>query len=156
MSRDSRFSDVLHILLHMAYEKQPVTSEAFAMSLNTNSVVVRRIMAGLRDRGYVRSEKGHGGGWVLSCDLSAVTLLDIYLALGSPTLISFGRRSDISDCLVEQAVNANIEHTLQEAQQLAMTRFGEITLAKLHADVQAGIEDRRSSLKLETIHGPKS
>lgn len=156
MSRDSRLSDVLHILLHMAYERAPVTSEAMARSLNTNSVVVRRIMAGLRDRGYVRSEKGHGGGWVLSRDLSEITLLDIYLALGSPALVSFGRRSEAPDCLVEQAVNSNLDKTLQEAQLLMMTRFGEITLAKLHADVQAGIADRRHLPKLEAAHGPKS
>jgi DNA-binding IscR family transcriptional regulator len=46
--------------------------------MQTNPVVVRRIMAGLRDRGYVRSEKGHGGGWQIACDFGAVTLRDIY------------------------------------------------------------------------------
>lgn len=153
MSKDSRLSDVLHILLHMAYETRPVTSEALAGSLNTNSVVVRRIMAGLRDQGYVRSEKGHGGGWALSCDLSNVTLLDIYRALGSPVLVSLGKRSDASDCLVERAVNANLDQTRQEAELMMITRFGEITLAKLYADVQAGIADRQKFPRLENVHG---
>ncbi|NLR99238.1 Rrf2 family transcriptional regulator [Rhizobium sp. P38BS-XIX] len=156
MSRDSRLSDVLHILLHIAFERAPVTSETMASSLNTNSVVVRRIMAGLRDRGYVRSEKGHGGGWVLSRELSEITLLDIYLALGSPALVSFGRRSDTSECLVEQAVNANLDQTLQEAQRLMLARFGEITLDRLAADVELGIEGRRKSLNLESMHASKS
>jgi DNA-binding IscR family transcriptional regulator len=48
----------------------------------TNPVVLRRTMAGSREQGYVRSEKGHGGGWTLACDLSAMTLRDIYDALG--------------------------------------------------------------------------
>lgn len=153
MSKDSRLSDVLHILLHMAYESGPVTSEALAGSLNTHSVVVRRIMAGLRDHGYVRSEKGHGGGWALSCDLSNVTLHDIYLALGSPALVSIGKRSDASDCLVEQAVNASLDQTLQEAERLMIARFGEVTLARLYADVQTRSEGRQRVSKLENSHG---
>ena len=84
MRRDSRLSGVLHILLHMAEQAEPVTSEVLAKVMKTNPVVVRRIMAGLRDGGYVRSDKGHGGGWRLARDLSQVTLRDIYIALESP------------------------------------------------------------------------
>lgn len=50
--------------------------------LDTNPALVRRSMAGLREAGYVRSEKGHNGGWSLSCDPTTVTLLDIYKAVG--------------------------------------------------------------------------
>ncbi len=84
MRRDSRLSGVLHVLLHMAARNGPATSEMLAKAMDTNPVVIRRVMAGLRDQGYVRSEKGHGGGWTLDCDLSEVTLRDIYTALGRP------------------------------------------------------------------------
>src|SRR5262245_23249210 len=80
MRRDSRLSDVLHVLLHMAEHSGPVTSEVLARALTTNPVIVRRVMAGLRERGYVRSEKGHGGGWVLARDLAEITLRDVYEA----------------------------------------------------------------------------
>ena len=63
MKTDNRLSDILHILLHMAEFDGPVTSETLSQVMPSNPVVVRRIMAGLRDAGYVRSEKGHGGGW---------------------------------------------------------------------------------------------
>ena len=66
MKRDSRLSGVLHVLLHMAELDGPVTSALLAKAMDTNPVVIRRIMAGLRDQGYVRSEKGHGGGWSLA------------------------------------------------------------------------------------------
>ena len=66
MRCDCRLSGVLHVLLHMAEQQGPVTSEVLAKAMDTNPVVIRRIMAGLRDRGYVRSEKGHGGGWTLA------------------------------------------------------------------------------------------
>src|SRR3989344_4163059 len=83
MKRDSRLSNVLHALLHMAELEGPATSEAMAQAMQTNPVVVRRLMAGLRYAGFVSSAKGHGGGWVLSCPLTDITLRDIYEALGA-------------------------------------------------------------------------
>ncbi len=41
----------------MAEYKKPVTSEVLAKAMGTNPVVVRRVMSGLREQGYVRSEK---------------------------------------------------------------------------------------------------
>jgi DNA-binding IscR family transcriptional regulator len=134
MRRDSRLSGVLHILLHIAEHQTPMTSELLAKAMDTNPVVVRRIMAGLREQGYVQSEKGHGGGWTLACDLSKVTLHDIYVALGSPSLLAIGSRSEAPDCLVEQAVNAALNKTFEEAEALFVSRLGEVTLAMLSAD----------------------
>ena len=74
MKRDSRLSDVLHVLLHMAEHSEPSTSELLAKAMRTNPVVIRRVLAGLRERGLVRSEKGHGGGWTLARELSRITL----------------------------------------------------------------------------------
>lgn len=152
MSRNSRLSDVLHVLLHMAHEKRPVTSDALAKAMKTNPVVLRRTMAGLRDHGYVHSEKGHGGGWTLARDLSQVTLRDIYLALGSPALLTLSSRSDAPECLIEQAVNTRLGESLREAERLLMSRFGEVTLAMLHADVQRRCKARPKAINLETVH----
>lgn len=138
MKRDGRLSGVLHLLLHMAASKDPLTSEALARAMQTNPVVIRRIMAGLRERGYVRSEKGHGGGWRLACDLSQVTLLDIYEALGRPSLLAIGNRSERPDCLVEQAVNAALNPAFQAAEALLLSRLGEVSLAMLGAQLRAG------------------
>ncbi|MGO4775349.1 Rrf2 family transcriptional regulator, partial [Lysobacter sp. 2RAB21] len=48
MRSDSRLSRMLHVLLHMARHDQAFTSEQISRMLNTNPVVVRRTMAGLR------------------------------------------------------------------------------------------------------------
>lgn len=145
MRRDSRLSGVLHILLHMAERAGPVTSEDLSKMMDSNPVVIRRIMAGLREQGYVRSEKGHGGGWQLGCDLSKVTLRDIYVALGSPSLLAIGNRTEAPGCLVEQAVNAALGQAFHDAEELLLTRFGEVTLARLSADVHARMVARGSS-----------
>ncbi len=123
------------MLLHLAQHDGPVTSEVLAQAMDTNPVVIRRILAGLRERGYVRSEKGHGGGWTLGRDLAKVTLRDVYAALGSPTLLAMGNRTEAPGCLVEQAVNAALGKSFDAAEALLLARFGEVTLARLHADV---------------------
>ena len=152
MRKDGRLSGVLHVLLHMAERSEPVTSEALATANNTNPVVIRRIMAGLREQGYVRSEKGHGGGWTLACDLSKVTLFDIYTALGSPALLAIGNREETPGCLVEQAVNAALDQAFGDAEALLLARLGQVTLARLGADFRRRMIARGGSHRLETAH----
>ena len=152
MRRDSRLSGVLHVLLHMAEQKAPLTSEALAKAMDTNAVVIRRIMAGLRDHGHVRSEKGHGGGWTLARDLATISLRDIYDALGQPCLFAVGNRAEAPKCLVEQAVNAALDQAFEDAGALLLSRLGNVTLAMLSADFQKRLGDRRNRHRLETAH----
>lgn len=149
MRRDSRLSGVLHLLLHMVEQDKPMTSEHLAKALETHPVVIRRVMAGLRDQGYVRSEKGHGGGWSLSCDVSRVTLRDIYSALGEPALLAIGNRIESPGCVVEASVNAALDKSFRDAEQVLLTRLGEVTLAALHADVRVRLEAHNCGKKTE-------
>jgi DNA-binding IscR family transcriptional regulator len=142
MRRDSRLSGVLHALLHMAEFEGAVTSERLAAAMGTNPVVVRRLMGGLRDLGLVASEKGHGGGWTLARDLDAVTLRDVYVALGSPGILAMGHRSEAPGCLVEQAVNAALGTAFEEAERLLLDRLGDIRLGRLSADFHARLAER--------------
>ncbi|MGC4096409.1 MAG: Rrf2 family transcriptional regulator [Nitrospira sp.] len=145
-------SDALHLLLHLAEQRSPVTSQMLAKTMATNPVVVRRVMAGLRDQGYVRSEKGHGGGWTLACDLSKVTLRSIYLSIGSPSLLAISNRTESPGCLVEQAVNAALNRVVHDAEALLRLRFEKITLATLSADLHTRLVTRGGPHRLETAH----
>ena len=122
---------MLHILLHMTDADAPLTSERLAGMMQTNPVVIRRLLGGLRQRGIVTSEKGHGGGWRLARNPDAVTLHDIYDALDQPTIFSIGNRHDHPTCLVEQAVNDVMIDAFREAEAVLLTRFREVTLGDL-------------------------
>lgn len=134
MKRDSRLSGVLHVLLHMAEHGAPMTSEQLAEAMRTNPVVVRRTMAPLREAGLVASERGHGGGWVLAAPLSAITMRDIYVALGSPEPFAMGNRTESPGCLVEQAVNTALADAFADAERLLLERFRSVTLEQLAKD----------------------
>lgn len=134
--KDSRLSGVLHVLLHMAVSEAPATSEALARAMQTHPVVVRRLMAGLRDAGFVASAKGHGGGWVLCRPLADMTLGDVHVALGAPPLLAVGHRDEAPACLVEQAVNQALGAAYEEAEALLVKRLHTVTLAALASDFQ--------------------
>ncbi|MDP9766436.1 Rrf2 family transcriptional regulator [Deinococcus enclensis] len=143
MNLDSRLSSVLHLLLHLMEAPAPIPSDKLAAALNSNPVVVRRTMTGLRDTGIVSSEKGHGGGWRLTSNPAQVTVLDVYRALGSPRLFALGNRCEEPTCLVEQAVNRALNDTLREAEALITAQLGTLTLADLAAEFQ----QRRAALQ---------
>jgi Rrf2 family protein len=154
MKRDSRLSGVLHVLLHMAEAGRPLTSEQLAKAMQTHAVVIRRILAGLRDKGFVHSEKGHGGGWTIAKPLTDITMRDVYDAIGRPSLMAMGNRTEAPGCLVEQAVNAALDTSFQDAEALLLARFGEVTLAALAADFHARMAARSlSPTTQEHIHG---
>lgn len=152
MKRDSRLSGALHVLLHMAEHEGPITSEMLAPAMQTNPVVIRRIMAGLRERGFVQSGKGHGGGWTLARGLAEITLRDVYDALGSPALLAIGNRAQAPDCLVEQAVNAALADSFQEVEAILLARFSNVTLEMLRADFHKRLAHAPANYRKDHAH----
>jgi Rrf2 family protein len=139
MRRDSRLSLALHVLLHMSEADGPLTSETLAPMMKTNPVVLRRTMAGLRDAGVVRSEKGHGGGWSLTRPLASVTLGDVYDALGVSAPFNIGHRDRSPRCLLERAANRALGAALADAEALLVERLRGVTVAEVLADARPGV-----------------
>ena len=78
----SKLSVGTHVLTVFALKPgEPLTSEFLACSVNTNPVVIRRLLGSLRDAGIVESKTGVGGGWSLLLDPERITLLDILRAV---------------------------------------------------------------------------
>src|SRR5690554_1727347 len=128
MKRNSKLSTTLHALLHMAHHGDPMTSADLARVMDTNPVVVRRTMAGLREAELVISERGHGGGWTLGGTWAAATLADVHRALGDDRLIAPTLGLESPQCLVEQAVNAALGDVFDAAEAMLLERLGTVTL----------------------------
>lgn len=135
MKKDSKLGRMLHVLIHMSLRGGRATSDTIAQMLATNPVVVRRTMAGLKSRGYVASEGGHGGGWQIMKPLAALTVLDIYTALEEPELFAVACAQDHPGCPVERASNAALRGVLDDAETLMRQRMGAITLAEIASAV---------------------
>lgn len=147
MRTDSRLSRSLHVLLHMMRKETPFTSEQIATMLNTNSVVVRRTLSGLRETGLLHSEKGHGGGWTLAKPAEQITLLDIYQSLGSPRIFTIGFDNVSPNCAVEASVNEALGQSLKKIENILLEDFANISLK----DLSTGFEKYAAVNQLDEI-----
>lgn len=134
MRQDSRLPRVLHALLHLDRMECPATSDLIAQMLGTNSSVVRRTMGGLREAGILASVRGHGGGWSLARPLSEISLLDIYRALGSPTLFAIGNDEETPTCALARAANAVTTEALENARRHFEAELKKVSVAELTAN----------------------
>lgn len=139
MPRDLRMSRILHVLIHLDRHMPLATSDEISRMISTNPVVVRRMMGGLRDRGIVSSEKGHGGGWQLARSLADVTLRDVYDAVGAPPLFNIGPGAEPAVCLVERAVDARLDASLREAETRLLEQFSKVSVEDVAKDFERGL-----------------
>ena len=136
MRYDRRLSRTLHVLLHLKDARQPITSAQLGEMLGTHAAFVRQTMAGLRERGWVSSTRGQGGGWRLVTPLAKISLLELYEALGSPSLFAVKESEDAPQCLMEQAANAAVGRALSAAEVTFRESLASTTVADLAQDFQ--------------------
>lgn len=141
MRRDSRLSVTLHVLLHMAERRGPVTSEFLGGRLRVHPVVIRRTLGGLRDAGLVAAVKGHGGGWSVARRLRDISLLEVYRALDEPLLIRQHRKPVRPPCPVERKVERMLDHTYRRAEQLILSRFRKTRLSEFRSGFLARLKE---------------
>ena len=136
MNTNQRFAISIHALTLLAANSTPLTSEMIAGSVDTNPVVIRRTMAGLRQRGLVESKSGAHGGWKLLRDPKQILLCDVYLSLGEDTVLAIHAHPN-KYC----PVGGNIKGTLQEifsvTQNAMIDSLRQVTFADVLADVRA-------------------
>tara|TARA_B110000438_G_C15441085_1_gene490435 strand:+ start:296 stop:643 length:348 start_codon:yes stop_codon:yes gene_type:complete len=109
---------------------------------------VTRIKGLTATKNHIRKlyQKGRAGGWSLLCELSEVTLLDVYQAVGEPTLFAIGSRNEHTNCLVEKAVNKALADSLDQAECLLSERFGAIVLQSLYEGFSQDMATLKDSL----------
>jgi DNA-binding IscR family transcriptional regulator len=134
MKTNNRLSATIHALVNLANRREPTSTDALAASLEVNPVVLRQTLGGLRDAGLVRAEPGNTM-WSLGRDAASITVGDIYVALGEPSLFVLRNRSDNPECLVERAVNEALSGAFEDAQRRLIERLGSVSLASLSEDV---------------------
>ena len=74
----------VHVLAVLAYkEGDPVTSSLLAGSVNTNPVIIRRLLLSLKRARLIDTRKGAGAGSRLSRSPQRINLAEIYRAVES-------------------------------------------------------------------------
>src|ERR1700678_895849 len=87
MAVNCRFATGVHVLVLLAADEDGLqTSTDIAEKLDTNPVVVRRVLASLQQAKLIESQKGPTGGSRLIRSPKAITLADVYQAVETGSL----------------------------------------------------------------------
>jgi Rrf2 family protein len=134
---NSRFSIAVHVLSMLSKCcDENMKSDYIAESVNTNPVVIRRMLAQLGVAGLVVSRTGACGGTQLSRPAKDINLLDIYRAVSIDEVFTLHRQKPNPDC----PVGGNIEHVLSKL-QVNVNRAIDTELAKYTLqDVNESVE----------------
>jgi Rrf2 family protein len=122
MQTSSRFAVAVHILALMAgADDEPIKSDQMASSVNTNPVVIRRILCSLSRAELVVSQTGAAGGSKLARKAGQISLLDVYRAVEEGGVFALHRQSPSRRCLVGGAIESVLKDVLDEV-NLAVER----------------------------------
>ena len=136
MAANCRFAFAVHILSVLALkENEGVTSDVLAGSVNTNPVVIRRIVSALQHAGLVATAKGARGGVKLALSPENISLGAVHRAMGSPSSFAGHRHEPNQRC----PVGRNIVLVLNEVFTSADAALDDALSRRSIADVVATI-----------------
>ena len=138
MNVSTRFTVALHILTLLALAPgQAMTSEFIASSVNTNPVVVRRLMAVFRRQGIVTSQPGAGGGWLMTTAPEELTLRDVRRVVQEGSPFSMHSQPPNSRCPVGRNIQKALLPIYSQAEEAMEAQLAQTTIASLLQQVQA-------------------
>lgn len=107
---------------------EPLKSEQVAASVNTNPVVIRRILRELARARLVTSQTGAAGGSRLARTPGEITLLDVYRAVEAADIFSLHRQPPNRQCFVGMNIAAVLGGVLEEVSTAVEDVLAEITI----------------------------
>jgi Rrf2 family protein len=137
MPTSSRFAMATHILTLIAWAgHEPLKSEYIACSVNTNPVVIRRILCELARAGLVISQTGAGGGSRLARPSSEITLLDVYRAVEGRDVFALHRQPPNPECPVGMNIEPVLVDVLENVGQSVERVLATISIANILNETQ--------------------
>ena len=132
MAANSQFSMALHVLSMLARSKdENLKSDQLAQSVNTNAVVVRRLLGQLSQANLVVSQTGANGGTRLARCPYEIDLWEIYKAVNCGEVFALHAKEPNKDC----PIGRNIESVL----------------CCLQKDIDKGIQEKLSNYTLQSV-----
>ncbi len=157
MNVNSQFVVATHIMTLLAGHKLYLpeyacaNSEMIAESVNTNPVVIRRILSKLKDANLVISKSGPHGGSEIARHPSKIKLNEIYEAVeDGGTLFHMHYGEPNQHCLVGGHIQESLKVTMKKAEESIKKILSKKTLLQIANDIleRAGISTDQPSEKI--------
>lgn len=100
MAANSRFAVATHIMMELAIARpdELKSSSELSRGVNTNPVVIRRILSELQKAGLISTSAGKTGGARLAKKPSSISLLDVYSAVDDGSLFAYNPNDPNKSC----------------------------------------------------------
>jgi len=146
MRTSCRFAMAVHVLAVLAYkEGDRVTSAFLAGSVNTNPVIVRRLLLALQRAKLVETCKGAGSGSRLSRSPRRIDLAEVYRAVESAEPFASPSRKPNAACPVGKCIQETLDRVFASAESAMERDLEKTTLADVMDTVRASGECARNS-----------
>jgi len=140
MAANSQFSVAVHILTMLARsEGENVKSECLAGSVNTNAVVIRRVLGQLSQVDLVTSQTGAAGGTRLSKKPDEIRLADVFHAVSCGEVFALHPKGPNRDCPVGRNIEAVLCNLQKEIDRAVGEKLAEYTLADVLLRIDAEV-----------------
>jgi len=134
---NTRFTVAIHVVTLLAFcGPEALTSEFIAGSVNTNPVVIRRILAKLRTAKLVVSQAGPGGGWQLCRESHKISLRDVLIAVDGESAFLLHSAPPNLQCPVGKMIQSLLTVRFHSAQNAMERDLDRTTVAQLVKEVQ--------------------
>ncbi len=149
MNTNSRFVVAIHIMVTLAAKnkfsgQQYVRSDQIAESVNTNPVVIRRIMGSLKKAGFVESISGPYGGYYPSRAPEDITLADIFSAVEDKDgLFQMHSCQPNQECLIGKNIQPVLCEIFKETYDGLIEKLEKVSLMDITAQtVERSVRDK--------------
>lgn len=137
MTTNLRFPVALHILTLLAASGSGLlTSDEIAASVDTNPVVIRRVMASLRAKDLVESRPGSKGGWRLLKPARAITLSKVLESVQEDELLTVHAHPN-PHCPIGSHIRDSLQGRFMQAELALHRSLSTQTIADVLKDVRA-------------------
>lgn len=139
MAKSSRFAVAVHVLTLLAHEEgKALTSDYIAGSVNTNPVVIRRVLSLLAKAGLVSTAEGAGGGTVLGKAAGKINLADVFQAVEQGEFFVLPPNDPNPLCPVGRCVQTVLGDYLDEFKEVVEKAMSKVTVADILEGVKTG------------------
>jgi Rrf2 family protein len=144
MTGNSRFAVSVHILAYLAYRRGvAVPSAEIASSVDTNPVVIRRLLAALVKARLVTAQKGAAGGFSLATAPEKISLRDIYNAVEPQKNRGLRSFAPNHKCPVGAKIESILTATYAKARAALENELAQTSIAELHTQLHAVCNAKR-------------
>ena len=129
----------VHVLAMLAKSREAnVKSEYLAGSVNTNAVVIRRLLGQLAHANLVVSQTGASGGTRLPRCPNEITLSEVYRAVACGDVFALHAKSPDKDCPVGKNIEAVLCRLQKDIDRTIGEKLSQYTLLNVFEMIEHG------------------